>query len=142
MIALNMATTLSFLMTDAPVDRVWLRQVLREEVDATFNAVTVDGDTSTNDSCFLLASGAAGGPVLRGDDRAGRALRQMVHEVLDRLARQLVRGGEGATRVVEIDVVGAENEREAPLGARRGGNSPLVKTPVGGGGAQNGDRHA
>jgi len=132
MIAPNMATTLSFLMTDAPVDRVWLRQVLREEVDATFNAVTVDGDTSTNDSCFLLASGAAGGPTLRGDDRAGRALRQMVHEVLDRLARQLVRDGEGATRVVEIDVVGAENERDARLVARRVANSPLVKTAIGG----------
>src|SRR5262249_42118769 len=80
LIAPNMATTLSFLMTDAPVDRVWLRQLLREEVDATLNAVSVDGDTSTNDSCFLLANGIAGGPTLRGDDRAGRALRQMVHE--------------------------------------------------------------
>jgi glutamate N-acetyltransferase/amino-acid N-acetyltransferase len=132
MIAPNMATTLSFLMTDAPVDRVWLRQVLREEVDATFNAVTVDGDTSTNDSCFLLASGSAGGATVRGDDRAGRALRQMVHEVLDRLARQLVRDGEGATRVVEIDVVGAESERDARLVARRVANSPLVKTAIGG----------
>ena len=132
MIAPNMATTLSFVMTDAPVDRVWLRQLLREECDATFNAVTVDGDTSTNDSCFLLASGTAGGPTLRGDDRAGRALRQMVHEVLDRLARQLVRDGEGATKVVEIDVVGAENVRDARLVARRVANSPLVKTAIGG----------
>jgi glutamate N-acetyltransferase/amino-acid N-acetyltransferase len=132
MIAPNMATTLSFLATDAAVDRVWLRTVLREEVDATLNSVTVDGDTSTNDSCFLLAGGAAQNPPLRGDDRAGRAFRAMVREVLDHLGRQLVRDGEGATRVVAIEVAGAESPRDARAVARRVANSPLVKTAIGG----------
>src|SRR5262249_43752676 len=82
MIAPNMATTLSFLVADAPVDRVYLRAVLREEVEATLNCVTIDGDTSTNDACFLLSSSASDLPPIRGDDRAGKVFRQMVRDVL------------------------------------------------------------
>jgi glutamate N-acetyltransferase/amino-acid N-acetyltransferase len=132
MIAPDMATTLSFLATDAQVDRGFLRSLLREEVAETFNAVTVDGDTSTNDSCFLLASGVAENRPVRADDRDGRAFRALVREVLGELARQLVRDGEGATRVVTIEVVGAESERDARRVARRVASSPLVKAAIGG----------
>src|SRR5262249_31246704 len=132
MIAPNMATTLTFLATDAACDRVYLRNLLREEVDATLNSVTIDGDTSTNDSCFLLAGGAAENPLLRGDDKAGRGFRDMLHEVLSQLARKLVRDGEGATKVVAIEVVGAETGRDARTVARRVASSPLVKTAIGG----------
>ncbi|HJZ83659.1 MAG TPA: bifunctional glutamate N-acetyltransferase/amino-acid acetyltransferase ArgJ [Polyangia bacterium] len=132
MIAPNLATTLSFVVTDAACDRVFLRGLLREVADATLNSITVDGDTSTNDACFLLAGGAAGNATLRGDDKAGRLFRELLHDVLAQLAHQLVRDGEGATKVVTIEVVGAESVRDARLVARRVANSPLVKTALGG----------
>lgn len=132
MIAPNMATTLSFVCTDAAVESAWLRRVLAEEVDATLNSVTVDGDTSTNDSCFLLSSGASRGPVIASDDATGLAYRAMLREVLGGLARQLVRDGEGATRVVEIEVVGAQTVSDARKVAARVACSPLVKTAIGG----------
>ncbi len=131
MIAPNLATTLGFIVTDGPADGVWLRKVLRAEAEATFNRVTVDGDTSTNDSLFLLASGTAGGPRV-GEDRRGQLLRGAIHEVLDALATALVRDGEGATKVVEILVVGAPSEGAAVQVARTIANSPLVKTAIGG----------
>jgi glutamate N-acetyltransferase/amino-acid N-acetyltransferase len=109
-----------------------LRRLLAREVDATLNCVTVDGDTSTNDSCFLLASGAAQNPVVREDDRAGKALASMLGEVLQELAIGLVRDGEGAKHVVAIEVSGAESPRAARQVARRIALSPLVKTAIAG----------
>jgi glutamate N-acetyltransferase/amino-acid N-acetyltransferase len=132
MIAPQMATTLAFVATDAGADRAWLREVLREEADATFNSITVDGDTSTNDSLFLFASGAAGAPVVREDERGGHKLRAAIHEVLLALATMIVRDGEGATKVVKIVAAGAASEREARAVARQIANSPLVKTAIGG----------
>jgi glutamate N-acetyltransferase/amino-acid N-acetyltransferase len=132
MICPHMATTLAFVLTDAPVAVPWLRRLLREEVDRTFNRVTVDGDTSTNDSVFLLASGAAGGATIQRDDRRGKLFRAALREVLGELATMLVRDGEGATRVVEIQVTGARTARDATEVARRIANSPLVKTAIGG----------
>jgi len=131
MIAPNMATTLGFVVTDAPARGAWLRRVLRAEAELTFNRVTVDGDTSTNDSLFLLASGAAAGAHV-DDDRRGELLRGAIHEVLDALATALVRDGEGATKVVEILVTGAPSERAALQVARTIADSPLVKTAIGG----------
>jgi glutamate N-acetyltransferase / amino-acid N-acetyltransferase len=131
MIAPNMATTLGFLVTDAPAGAAWLRSVLRAEAELTFNRVTVDGDTSTNDSAFLMASGAAGGTKV-GADRRGKLLRCAIHEVMDALATALVRDGEGATKVVEILVAGASSERAALQIARTIAGSPLVKTAIGG----------
>jgi glutamate N-acetyltransferase/amino-acid N-acetyltransferase len=131
MIAPDMATTLAFVCTDAAVSGVWLRRALRAEADVTFNSITVDGDTSTNDSLFVLASGAAGNPVIRDDDtREARALRAALHEVLLTLATAIVRDGEGATKVVEIAVEGARTEPAARAVARRIANSPLVKTAI------------
>src|SRR5260370_30463782 len=92
MIAPNCATTLAFLCTDAAVSKSFLRTVLREEVAATFNAVSVDGDTSTNDMITLMASGAAKNKPIDGGDK-GKAFRQAVHDVLAELSRQILRGG-------------------------------------------------
>jgi len=130
MIAPNMATTLAFVLTDAACDRDWLDQVVRTETDATLNGVTVDGDTSTNDSLFVRASGAAGGKAVKKDGKRGRAFAAALREVLGELAFLLVRDGEGATKVVEILIEGARSEREAQRAARRVAESPLVKTAI------------
>jgi glutamate N-acetyltransferase / amino-acid N-acetyltransferase len=130
MIAPNMATTLAFLCTDAAVSKSFLRTVLREEVASTFNACSVDGDTSTNDMVLLMASGAAKNKPIdsdKGGGDKGKAFRQAVHDVLDELSRQIVRDGEGATHVVTIEVAGAENAAAADAVARRIGSSPLCK---------------
>jgi glutamate N-acetyltransferase/amino-acid N-acetyltransferase len=132
MIAPNMATTLTFVATDAVVAPAWLRRALRDEVDVTFNTVTVDGDTSTNDSCFLFASGASGAPPVRADDADGRKLRAAIRDVLRELAIKLVADGEGATRVVTFRVVGAPSDDAARTVARRIAGSPLVKTALSG----------
>jgi glutamate N-acetyltransferase/amino-acid N-acetyltransferase len=127
MIAPNMATTLAFVATDAAVTPRFLRTALREEVEATFNQISVDGDTSTNDSVFVMASGAAKNKPIDGGDK-GIAFRAALRAVLDELSRQIVRDGEGATHVVTIEVQGAENAEAATRVARRIGASPLVKT--------------
>lgn len=128
MIAPNMATTLAFVCTDAAVSPSFLRKALREEVHV-FNEVSVDGDTSTNDSLFLMASGAAKNKPIEGGDK-GAAFRQALREVLADLARQLVRDGEGALHVATIEVHGAESAAAAERVARRIGSSPLVKTAM------------
>jgi glutamate N-acetyltransferase/amino-acid N-acetyltransferase len=127
MIAPNMATTLCFVATDAAVQKNFLRTALREEAETTFNEVSVDGDTSTNDSLFLMASGAAKNKPIEGGER-GAGFRAALREVLENLAHQLVRDGEGATHVVTIEVHGAESNEAAVRVARRIGTSPLVKT--------------
>jgi glutamate N-acetyltransferase/amino-acid N-acetyltransferase len=127
MIAPNMATTLGFVATDVAVTPKFLRTALREEVEATFNQISVDGDTSTNDSVFIMASGAAKNKPIDGGDK-GVAFRAALRAVLDELSRQIVRDGEGATHVVTIEVLGAENGEAAERVARRIGSSPLVKT--------------
>jgi glutamate N-acetyltransferase / amino-acid N-acetyltransferase len=129
MIAPNLATMLAFVVTDAVCDAAFLRRVLAEAVDKTFNAITVDGDTSTNDSVFLLASGRAGNAPLRADDRAGRRFRALCCEVMRELALGIVADGEGATRVVEIAVRGQSREAARAV-ARRIAESPLVKTAI------------
>ena len=134
MIAPNMATLLGFLLTDAEIERDPLRSLLAEGAELSFNRVTIDGDTSTNDSLLVMASGAAGaGPVsgAAGWDRFQSA----VFEVLRSLARQVAQDGEGATRLVTIRVRGAADEAEAKLAARTVAESPLVKTAFFGGDA-------
>src|SRR5690606_22355554 len=112
MIMPNMATMLAFLATDALVAPADLRRLLREAAHATFNAVTVDGDTSTNDSLFLLATGASGVEAAPGS-RAFRQLEKALLEASTELARAIARDGEGATRLVTVRVEGARSEREA-----------------------------
>lgn len=132
MIHPDMATMLAFVMTDAAVDPATLKACLRESVDASFNAISVDGDTSTNDTVLLMASGKLGNPEgrsLEGLDDFRRALR----EVCRALARMIVRDGEGASRVMCLEVVGARTERDARLAAHAIATSPLVKTALAGG---------
>lgn len=133
MIAPDMATMLSFVVTDAPVAQPLLQDVLRELVTGTFNAITVDSDTSTSDTLMVFATGAAGGTELVSrDDARFPAFKQALQYVLHDLSMQVVRDGEGATKEVEICVEGAENDRAARTIALSIANSPLVKTAVAG----------
>jgi glutamate N-acetyltransferase/amino-acid N-acetyltransferase len=130
MIHPNMATMLAFVMTDAAASPAFLKKALAEATDVSFNAISVDGDTSTNDCVLLMASGKLGGKQL--DSSATdflRALRQVCRE----LAWMIVRDGEGATRVMELEVRGARSERDAKLAAHAIATSPLVKTALHGG---------
>jgi glutamate N-acetyltransferase / amino-acid N-acetyltransferase len=127
MIEPRMATMLGFLTTDAAVAPHLLRRALEESARGTFNSITVDGECSTNDSLFALASGASG--VTIGED-AYPALRDGLLAVSQQLALGIVRGGEGATKLIAVRVRGARTEDDARGVARTIANSPLVKTAV------------
>ncbi len=126
MISPHMATMLGYIMTDAVASAVQLRAALKLALPKSFNAITVDGDMSTNDTVIVMASGAVGNRTLRGRDLA--AFNQAIAEVSAALARELVRDGEGATKLVEVQVRGARNSADAERCARQIANSPLVKT--------------
>src|SRR6059036_3404007 len=128
MIHPDMATLLAVLTTDAAAEPAQLAPLLRRVADRTFNAISVDGDTSTNDTVLLLANGIAGNRELRAVGKDFRTFRTAVGEVLRDLARLVVKDGEGATRVVDIFVRGAQNSVEAEKVARAVAYSPLVKT--------------
>jgi glutamate N-acetyltransferase/amino-acid N-acetyltransferase len=122
-----MATMLAVVTTDAAVEPAVLQRALAAVTDVTFNAITVDGECSTNDCVFALANGASGVPLTDDDfDVLVEALRQ----VCEPLAMGIVRGGEGATKLVTIEVTGARSATEAKRAARAIANSPLVKTAV------------
>jgi len=127
MICPDMATTLAFVLTDAAISAALLKRLLVEATDATFNAITVDGDTSTNDTIAVLASGRTGRRVTAGSADA-RRFGAALAEVLGGLARKIVADGEGATKLVEIVVRGAPSAAAARTVARRVAGSPLVKT--------------
>lgn len=128
MIMPNMATMLSFVLTDAAVDPVLLTPCFKAAVDRSFNAITVDGDTSTNDTCLLMANGAAGTGTIGADTPEARQFAQLLDEVLLELARQIVKDGEGATKFVEIRITGAVSDTDAKKAALAVANSSLVKT--------------
>lgn len=130
MIRPDVATMLAFLATDAPVGAAALQRALAEAAEETFNRITVDGDTSTNDTVLALASGAAGGPSLEDDAAALSGLAGMLREVCRELARMMVRDGEGATKVVDVRVRGAATAEAALAIARTVAESPLVKTAL------------
>ena len=130
MIEPRMATMIGVLTTDAVVEPAVLAGALRRVVKGTFNAITVDGECSTNDCVFLLASGRSGVVIRREDDPA---LLEGLTAVAGHLAREIVRGGEGATKLVTVRVTGAESDADAWLAARTIANSPLVKTAIHGG---------
>jgi glutamate N-acetyltransferase/amino-acid N-acetyltransferase len=130
MIDPRMATMIAVLATDAQVESSLLQDALREVVDLTFNAITVDGECSTNDCVFLLATGASGVTV---DGASRPALVQGLLAVCQPLARDIVRGGEGATKLMTVAVTGAASADEAKRAARTIANSPLCKTAVHGG---------
>ncbi|MCH2170065.1 bifunctional glutamate N-acetyltransferase/amino-acid acetyltransferase ArgJ [Myxococcota bacterium] len=131
MIEPNMATMLGYLFTDAAVSPAFLRRVLRSSSEASFNRVSVDGETSTSDMVLLFANGMAGNSPLKGPRSPGAsAFSDAVLEVSTRLARDLARDGEGATKLVTVSVRGARNPIEAERAARRIANSVLVKTAL------------
>jgi len=130
MIHPNMATMLAFVMTDAALAPAALQRSLKIAVDQSFNAISVDGDTSTNDCVLLMASGNVEPALSRLDiSDFQRALNSVCRD----LAWMIVRDGEGATRVMELEVRGARNDREARLAAHAVATSPLVKTALYGG---------
>ena len=133
MIAPNMGTMLAYVFTDANLSAAALGPALRRGVNRSFNAITVDGDTSTNDTCLLFATGAARHrPVTRAGDPRLRAFRAALEAVLTDLAQQIVRDGEGAQKLVAIAVRGAASEAAARKLGLAIANSPLVKTAIAG----------
>ena len=130
MIHPNMATMLSFMTTDAPVEAGFLADMLREAVDSSFNMISVDGDQSTNDTVILLANGAAGGEEIRAGTSAADALKEAVSHVATTLAKAMVRDGEGAQRLLEVVVEGAQDVGQARTAAREISGSLLVKAMV------------
>ena len=130
MIAPNMATMLAYLTTDAPVEPGALRSLLRDVADASFNMLTIDGDTSPNDMVVLLASGAAGGETIGRGHPALPLLTAAVQHVAVALTRKLARDGEGAGKLIEVRVDGAASIEDARRAAKAIAGSPLVKTAV------------
>ncbi|MDP2744734.1 MAG: bifunctional glutamate N-acetyltransferase/amino-acid acetyltransferase ArgJ [Dehalococcoidia bacterium] len=133
MIHPNMATLLCFLTTDATVEKDFLQKVLKSAVAGSFNMVTVDGDTSTNDSIFLLANGLCGLPDLRAGTEEGALFQEAVTSLCTYLARCVATDGEGATRLIEVTVEGAKSLADARRAARTIAGSFLVKAAVHGG---------
>jgi glutamate N-acetyltransferase/amino-acid N-acetyltransferase len=131
MIHPRMATTLAVVTTDAAVAPPLLQQSLRAAVERSFNRISVDGDTSTNDTIFLLATGASGAPVLHSPQDEGFAAFQDALQTLTcHLARLVVRDGEGATKVVEVVITGAASDEDARRAGEAIATSPLVKTAL------------
>ncbi len=132
MIAPSMATMLSVITTDAVISPGLLRRLLQSAVAQSFNHITVDGDMSTNDTVFALASGRSGVTIRRGTAGA-RVFTEMLGAVSEKLSQMIVHDGEGVARVMRVEVVGAHTDREAQAAARQVANSPLVKTMLAGG---------
>ena len=133
MIAPDMATMLSFIFTDAAIAPAALQALLKDGVADTFNAVTVDGDTSTSDTLMIFATGKAGNPrIARAGDSKLKDFKRALHAVLANLAEQVARDGEGARKLVEIVVEGAVSKASARRIAMSIANSPLVKTAIAG----------
>jgi glutamate N-acetyltransferase/amino-acid N-acetyltransferase len=130
MIHPDMATMFCFLTTDAPVQRRFLQDALRDAVDDSLNMMSVDGDTSTSDTTAIIANGAAGGPTLDAENAGAPAFQSALNHVCIALARMLARDGEGAQKLIEVQVTGASSNREARAAARTVTASPLVKTAV------------
>jgi len=128
MIMPNMATMLAFIVTDAAVEPLFLKDCFKEANESSFNAITVDGDTSTNDTALIMANGAAGNQLLCAGTPDAEVFSGVLNELLLSLAKLIVKDGEGATKFVTINVVGAVSNAEAKKGAMAIANSSLVKT--------------
>jgi glutamate N-acetyltransferase/amino-acid N-acetyltransferase len=135
MIHPQMATTLTVLTTDAAVAPAVLQAALRRAADQSFNRITVDGDRSTNDTILLFANGEAGVPVIDGPGEALEAFQAALNSLTVRLAKALARDGEGATKLIEVIVEGAQTDEDAQRAAFAVANSLLVKTAIHGAGA-------
>ena len=133
MINPNMATMLCYVMTDAVIEKTVLHQVLDSTLSDSFNAISVDGDTSTSDTIVLMANGVAGNRPVQGPGKDCQTFTTAVRDILCELARLCVKDGEGATRVVDVFVRGAKTDDDAHKVARSVVYSPLVKTAFFGG---------
>ena len=127
MIRPDMATMLAYIATDAKIDKILLQSCLVEAVNHSFNRITVDGDTSTNDSAILMATGESGVELTINSDELS-IFQQALTEVCEELAKEMIRDGEGATKLITLSVTGADNEEEAKDVAYTVAHSPLVKT--------------
>ncbi len=133
MIAPDMATMLVYIFTDARIEAGLLQQALSGGLDSSFNAITVDSDTSTSDALILAATGRSAAPEITDlDSPAGQAFVEALHGVMRELAHLVVRDGEGATKFVEVQVTGADSTEDARKVAFAIANSPLVKTAIAG----------
>ena len=130
MIHPNMATTLSFITSDVRIEKNTLQRLLGDSVEDTFNMISIDGDTSTNDTCLLLANGEAGNEELTLDSTELPVFQEALDYVLSYLAKELVRDGEGATRFMEVNVKGASTKKNAKLLARSIVSSNLFKAAL------------
>jgi glutamate N-acetyltransferase/amino-acid N-acetyltransferase len=131
MIHPNLATMLAVIVTDATIEPAALAMALKQAVARTFNRITVDGDTSTNDTVLVLASGEAGHSLIADPQSSGFAsFVAALTDVCGRLAKAVVRDGEGATKLIEITIQGAANEVEAEAAAKTVATSPLMKTAL------------
>lgn len=136
MIQPNMATMLAYVVTDAAIDPAVLQKMLADIVEPTFNSITVDSDTSTSDTLMIFATGASGAPTISSaDDPHYAALREALEVVCRDLSHQIVKDGEGASKFVTIEIIGAENYASARKIAFAIANSPLVKTALAAGDA-------
>lgn len=130
MICPNMATMLSFITTDAAISQELLNKALKEDIKSTYNMVSVDGDTSTNDTVVVLANGLAGNEEIVSEGKDYDAFKEALHYVNERLAKNLVRDGEGATKFMEVNVTGAATEADAKTMAKSVVKSSLFKAAV------------
>ena len=126
----NMATMLSFVATDAAVEQEFLQATLREAADASFNMLTVDGDTSTNDTVLVLANGLAGNRAIAAGSSDAATVKEALLQVCVALTREMARDGEGASRLIVVEVVGAQDTADARKAARTIASSSLVKSAV------------
>ncbi len=133
MIHPNMATMLAYITTDAAVEPGLMAAMVKSIADRSFNQVTVDGDSSTNDTFLILANGEAGNEVVRAGSVEAEQLEMALVEIARALARSIARDGEGATRLISVKVEGAVSDTEARVAARAVASSSLVKTAVHGG---------
>ncbi|MCX7985305.1 MAG: bifunctional ornithine acetyltransferase/N-acetylglutamate synthase, partial [Bacteroidetes bacterium] len=124
-----MATMLGFITTDAAIEKNLLQQMLKSSVDKTFNRIVVDGDTSTNDMVLMLSNAASGVVIAKGSD-SQKTFEAELLNLLQKLAIDIVKDGEGATKLVEVIVEGAKTEMEALKAAKTIALSPLIKTAI------------
>ncbi len=132
MIAPKLATMLAFITTDINISKLALVGALKGSIDRSFNRITIDGDMSTNDTAIILANGMARNPKVTSNGPGLQAFQKGLDYVTSYLAKQMVKGGEGVTKFIEVTVKGARTLQDARSAASRIANSPLVKTMVGG----------
>jgi glutamate N-acetyltransferase/amino-acid N-acetyltransferase len=130
MIHPNMATMLAYLTTDVVIDQKNLQKTLRTVADQSFNCISVDGETSTNDTVLCLANGLAGNTRIRGSSSAHTQFQNLLHEVCHFLAMEICRDGEGATKIIKIEISGASSHKAAKQFAQTLATSPLIKTAI------------